>query len=132
MVSRLFGRGKKPTPQEPQPVVSTNVNDLEDEGFTIVSSSSNTPSKPNGSLYPSTSGILQPNVGPERSENPSQNANNYHFLDGVPFVLSCQCSFGGEEVLTIAKKINLPFTFFLMEAELLMFLFTKKHEVEKL
>lgn len=103
MVSRLFGRGKKPTPQEPQPTISTSVNEFEDEGFTIVNS--NPPAKSDGPMYPSLSGFPQPSASSGENKSPSlgAGANISHYLDGVPFALSCQCSFGGDQVCFVIR-----------------------------
>ncbi len=55
MVSRLFGRTKKnPTPQEPQPQVSTPV-ETEDEGFTILGGTPQMPRQGPGAIYPNLS-----------------------------------------------------------------------------
>jgi hypothetical protein len=98
-VSRLFGRGKKPTPQEPQPPVSTTVNEFEDEGFTVVNPS--TPARADVPIYPSLGSFPQPSGSQGESKGPSlgtSGANISHYLDGVPFALTCQCSFGGDQV----------------------------------
>jgi hypothetical protein len=55
MVSRLFGRTKKnPTPQEPQPQVSTPV-ETEDEGFTILGGTPQLPRSGPAPIYPNLS-----------------------------------------------------------------------------